>query len=44
MIKHWMVLGEKLNLTLASHYGWKSKMNFSKLIDKLIEDFKNSHS
>jgi len=35
---------KKLNLTLASHYGWKSKMNFSKLIDKLIEDFKNSHS
>ena len=35
---------KKLNLTLASYYGWKSKMNFSKLIDKLIEDFKNSHS
>ena len=34
---------KKLNLSLANQYGWKSKMNFSKEIDKLIEDFKNSH-
>ena len=34
---------KKLNITLANRYGWKSKMNFSKVIDKIIDDFKNSH-
>ena len=33
---------KKLNLSLANQYGWKSKMNFSKEIDKTIEEFKNS--
>ena len=32
---------KKLNLTLANSYGWKSKMNFSKALDKTIKDFKN---
>ncbi len=36
------VMRKKLNLSLANQYGWKSKMNFSKVIDKIIEDFKNS--
>ncbi len=34
---------KKLDLSLAYKYGWKTKMNFSKEIDKLIEDFKNYH-
>ena len=33
---------KKLNLSLAIQYGWKSKMNFSNVIDKTIEEFKNS--
>tara|TARA_B100000963_G_scaffold355277_1_gene373205 strand:+ start:316 stop:1248 length:933 start_codon:yes stop_codon:yes gene_type:complete len=33
---------KKLNISLANQYGWKSKMNFSKEIDKTIEEFKNS--
>ena len=33
---------KKLNLGLANQYGWKSKMNFSKVLDKIIEDFENS--
>ena len=37
------VMRKKLNLTLANSYGWKSKMNFSKKLDEIIEDFKNSH-
>ena len=37
------VMRKKLNLTLAESYGWKSKMNFSKAIDEIIRDFKNSH-
>ena len=37
------VMRKKLNLTLANSYGWKSKMNFSKVLDEIIEDFKNSH-
>ena len=37
------VMRKKLNLTLANSYGWKSKMNFSKAIDEIIRDFKNSH-
>tara|TARA_B100000989_G_C19528044_1_gene468019 strand:+ start:1752 stop:2693 length:942 start_codon:yes stop_codon:yes gene_type:complete len=36
------VMRKKLNLSLANQYGWKSKMNFSKVIDKIIEEFKNS--
>ena len=35
------VMRKKLNLTLANSYGWKSKMNFSKALDKTIKDFKN---
>ena len=37
------VMRKKLNLTLANSYGWKSRMNFSKALDKTIEDFKESH-
>tara|TARA_B100000242_G_scaffold248151_1_gene189139 strand:- start:52 stop:993 length:942 start_codon:yes stop_codon:yes gene_type:complete len=37
------VMRKKLNLTLANSYGWKSKMNFSKILDEIIWDFKNSH-
>ena len=37
------VMRKKLDLTLASSYGWISKMNFSKALDEIIEDFKNSH-
>ena len=36
------VMRKKLNLSLANQYGWKSKMNFSKVIDKIIEEFKES--
>ena len=36
------VMRKKLNLSLANQYGWKSKMNFLKVIDKIIEEFKNS--
>ena len=36
------VMRKKLNLSLASQHGWKTKMNFSKVIDKTIEEFKNS--
>ena len=35
------VMRKKLNLSLANSYGWKSKMNFSKALDKTIKDFKN---
>tara|TARA_B100000161_G_scaffold134919_1_gene95689 strand:+ start:347 stop:1288 length:942 start_codon:yes stop_codon:yes gene_type:complete len=38
------VMRKKLNLTLANSYGWKSKMNFSKVLDEIIRDFKNSHA
>ena len=37
------VMRKKLNLSLANSHGWKSKMNFSKALDEIIEDFKNSH-
>ena len=37
------VMRKKLSLTLANSYGWKSKMNFSKVINEIIEDFKNSY-
>ncbi len=35
---------KKLNLSLANQYGWKSKMNFPKVVDKIINDFKNSQT
>ena len=37
------VMRKKLNLSLARSYGWKSKMNFSKVLDEIIRDFKNSY-
>ena len=33
---------KKLDISLAARYGWRAKMNFSKALDKTIEDFKNS--
>ena len=33
---------KKLNISLAKKNGWKAKMNFSKGLEKTIEDFKNS--
>ena len=33
---------KKLNISLATRYGWKAKIDFSKALDKTIEDFKNS--
>ncbi len=33
---------KKLNISLASRNGWKSKMNFSIALDNTIEDFKKS--
>ena len=36
------VMRKKLNLELASRYGWRPKMNFSNSIDKIIDDFKDS--
>ena len=32
---------KKLDITLANQYGWKAKMNFSKVLDETIEDFRN---
>ena len=37
------VMRKKLDLNLANSYKWKSKMNFSKALDEIIEDFKNSY-
>ena len=37
------VMRKKLNLDLANSYKWKSKMNFSKALDEIIMDFKNSY-
>ncbi len=37
------VMRKKLNLSLANSYGWKSRMNFSKVLDEIIEDFKSSY-
>ena len=37
------VLRKKLDLNLANSYKWKSKMNFSKALDQIIVDFKNSY-
>ena len=34
---------KKLDITLANQNGWRAKMNFSKVLNKTIEDFKNSH-
>ena len=31
---------KKLDLSLAKRYGWKTKMDFSKALDKTIENFK----
>ena len=36
------VMRKKLNIDLATRYGWRSKMNFSKALDRIIEDFKIS--
>ena len=33
---------KKLDISLAARYGWRAKMNFSKALDRTIEDFKNS--
>ena len=33
---------KKLDISLAARYGWKAKMNFSKALDRTIEDFENS--
>ena len=33
---------KKLDISLATRYGWRAKMNFSKALDRTIEDFKNS--
>ena len=34
---------KKLDITLANQNGWRAKMNFSKVLNKTIEDYKNSH-
>ena len=33
---------KKLDISLATRYGWRAKMNFSKALDRTIEDFNNS--
>ena len=35
---------KKLNISLANSYGWKAKMNFSNVLDKTIENYKDFHS
>ena len=37
------VMRKKLNLDLAKSYRWESKMNFSKALDEIIVNFKNSY-
>ena len=37
---HTLVKRKKLDVSLAKKNGWKSKMNFSKALDKTIKDFK----
>ena len=37
------VMRKKLNLSLANSYGWKSKMNFMRVLDEVIEDYINTH-
>ena len=32
---------KKLDISLANQYGWKAKMNFSKVLNETIEDFKS---
>ena len=34
---------KKLDTSLANRYGWKANMDFSKALDKTIENFKNYH-
>ena len=34
---------KKLDISLANRYGWKANMDFSKALDKTIENFKNYH-
>jgi len=33
---------KKLDISLATRYGWRAKMNFSNALDRTIEDFNNS--
>ena len=33
---------KKLDISLATRYGWRAEMNFSKALDRTIEDFENS--
>lgn len=33
---------KKLDISLATRYGWRAKMNFSKALDRTIKDFRNS--
>ena len=35
---------KKLNISLANKYGWKSKMNFKKVLKEIINDFRNSYN
>ena len=35
---------KKLNISLANKYGWKSKMNFKKVLKEIINDFRNSNN
>jgi len=34
---------KKLDISLANQNGWRAKMNFSKALNKTIEDYKNFH-
>ena len=33
---------KKLDISLAAQYGWRAKMDFSKALDRTIEDYNNS--
>ena len=37
------VFRKKLDLNLANTYGWRSQMNFSKVLDEVIREYKNYH-
>ena len=37
------VFRKKLDLNLANTYGWRSQMNFSKVLDEVIMEYKNYH-
>ena len=37
------VFRKKLDLNLANTYGWRSQMNFSKVLDEVIWEYKNYH-